>query len=388
MKKIWVTFLALIMMFSTNITVISAEEKNDLNLAENSKSAILMEKSSGEIIYQKNSNEPLPPASMTKIMTMLLVMEALDKGAIKLDETIRVSEYAASMGGSQIYLEAGEEMSIEDLLKGVAVASGNDAAVALAERVAGSEDAFVKMMNERAKQLGLKNTHFENSTGLPAKNHYSTAYDMAIMAKELLKYEDITKYTSIYDDYLRKGTEDEFWLVNTNKLVKFYKGVDGLKTGYTNEAKYCLTATAHRDNMRVIAVVMGAQTPKKRNIDITNMLDYAFQQYETKPIYKQHETVDSLKLLKAKKEKIHVVTSDDVAILLKKGEKIENLNEEIVYKSDLSLPIARGEQVGILKLTAKGKVIVETPLIVNEDVEEAGLWDLMKRSLKGLVKSS
>lgn len=387
MKKWFTTLLVLTFIFALFGIPVSAEEE-DVKLAEHSKSAILMEKHSGEVIYQKNPHEKLPPASMTKIMTMLLVMEALEKGAIELDETVRISEYAASMGGSQIYLEAGEEMSVEDLLKAVAVASGNDAAVALAERVAGSEDAFVKMMNDRAKELGLENTRFQNSTGLPAKQHYSTAYDMAVMAKELLKYDEITKYTSIYDDYLRKGTDDEFWLVNTNKLVKFYEGVDGLKTGYTDEAKYCLTATAHKDNMRVIAVVMGAETPKQRTADITNMLDYVFQQYEAKPIYKKHETVDTIKLLKAKKENIDVVTRDDVSILLKKGEKMDNLKKSIEYKGDLTLPIKKGQPVGMLTISNKEKVILKTPLIINENVEKAGVWDLMKRSMKRFVKNS
>src|SRR5690606_32370164 len=215
-----------------------ADEKQSLNLAPNAKSAILMERDTGTIIYDKNAHEILPPASMTKLMTMLIIMEEMEKGNLKKDEIIRVSENAASMGGSQIFLEAGEEMTVEELLKGVAIASANDASVALAERISGSEEAFVAEMNKKAKELGLKNTKFQNTSGLPAKDHYSTAYDMAIIAKELLKYETITEYTSIYEDYLRKGKENEFWLVNTNKLVRFYPGVDGLKTGYTQEAKY------------------------------------------------------------------------------------------------------------------------------------------------------
>ena len=286
-----------------------ADEKQSLNLAPNAKSAILMERDTGTIIYDKNAHEILPPASMTKLMTMLIIMEEMEKGNLKKDEIIRVSENAASMGGSQIFLEAGEEMTVEELLKGVAIASANDASVALAERISGSEEAFVAEMNKKAKELGLKNTKFQNTSGLPAKDHYSTAYDMAIIAKELLKYETITEYTSIYEDYLRKGKENEFWLVNTNKLVRFYPGVDGLKTGYTQEAKYCLTATAKKDDMRVIAVVMGADTSKERNAMISSMLDYAFQQYETNKLYDKGEVITELNLLKADKRNVPIVLS-------------------------------------------------------------------------------
>nr|WP_323741961.1 D-alanyl-D-alanine carboxypeptidase family protein [Salinibacillus xinjiangensis] len=375
-------------MTSSIVLPVQAEEQTKVDLAENSKSAILMEKDTGKVLYNKNADEQLPPASMTKIMTLILIMEALEKGNLKLDEKVRVSEYAASMGGSQIFLEEGEEMTVEDLLKGVAIASGNDASVALAERIAGSEKAFVEQMNKKVKELGLKNTQFKNTTGLPAKDHYSTAHDMALMAKELLKYEKITDYTSVYDDYLRKGTEDEFWLVNTNKLVKFYKGVDGLKTGYTSEAKYCLTATAKRDDMRVIAVAMGAETTKKRNSDISTMLDYAFQQYETKPVYDRFAPVDQMTLINAEQEKVNVVTGDKVSILMRKGDEAGDLEEVVKYKKDISLPIKKGQQVGVLKLKAGDKVLSETPLVVNETIEEAGIWTLLKRSMKKFHKGS
>jgi serine-type D-Ala-D-Ala carboxypeptidase (penicillin-binding protein 5/6) len=388
MKKLTSIILLFFLLFTSFFLPIYAEEQSgDIDLAENSKSAILMEKDTGEILYNKNADERLPPASMTKIMTLILIMEALEKGQITLNEKVRVSEHAASMGGSQIFLEAGEEMTVEDLLKGIAIASGNDASVALAEKIAGSEKAFVIKMNEKVKSLGLKNTHFVNSTGLPAENHYSTAHDMAVMAKELLKYEDITKYTSIYEDYLRKGTEDEFWLVNTNKLVRFYDGVDGLKTGYTSEAKYCLTATAKRGDMRVIAVAMGADTTKKRNADVSAMLDYAFSQYNTKPVFDRHEVVDQLKLLKAEKEKIDVVTEDKISILIKNGEKVENVEKLIEYDKNLTLPIEQGKPIGILKLKVNGKIVSETPLVVQEKVEEAGVWTLMKRAMRSLHQS-
>lgn len=271
MKRIILFFC--MMMFLIRPINLSAEERQpDLELK--GKSVILIEQDTGEVLYENNSNQSLPPASMTKMMTMLLIAEAIEEGRIGLNDTVVISENAASMGGSQIFLEPNEEMTVDDLLKAVAIASANDASVALAEYVYGSEQAFIQVMNQRLTDLGLEETQFQNTTGLPAENHYSSAYDMAMIARALLRYQFITDYTSIYEDYLRKDTEDEFWLVNTNRLVKFYPGVDGLKTGFTQEAKYCLTATASKDDMRLIAVVMGAETPKERNATISSLLDF------------------------------------------------------------------------------------------------------------------
>lgn len=378
-----------ILLASTSSIYAEEKEKNkeqDLKLAEDAKSAILIERDTGKILYNKNENEKLPPASMTKVMTLLLIMEALDEGQIKKNDMIRVSDRAASMGGSQIFLEAGEEMSINDLLKGVAIASGNDASVALAERIAGSEEAFVKKMNEKVEALGLDNTKFQNTTGLPADNHYSTAHDMAIMAKELLKYETITEYTSIYEDYLRKGEENEFWLVNTNKLVKFYPGVDGLKTGYTNEAKYCLTATAEKNNMRVISVVIGADTMKKRNAAISQMLDYAFNHFETKKLYKKGQSITKLELLKAEEDDTNVVVSESVSTIHKKGESDGDVKASVKIQGNLNLPLENGEKVGELVLKNNGKVVSKTPLTVDHEVNRASYFTLFKRTLQNLTK--
>src|SRR5690625_1184575 len=248
-------------------------------------------------------------------------MEAIESNQLSWDEKVTTSEYASSMGGSQIFLDVGEQMTVEELVKGVAIASANDASVALAERIAGSEKAFVAMMNDKVKQLNLKNTKFQNASGLPAKDHYSSAYDMAMIAKELLKYEQITKYTSIYEDYLRKGKENEFWLVNTNKLVRFYPEVDGLKTGYTSEAKFCLAATAKQADMRVVAVAMGADTAKNRNNMIMNMIHYAFNHYETEKLFDKGEELSEIKNLQSEKLTYDVVTSEQISILHKKGEK-------------------------------------------------------------------
>ena len=344
-----------------------ASEASQPKLASNSKSAILIERDTGQVLFEKKPHEKLSPASMTKIMTLLLIMEALENGKIKKDEMVRTSEYAASMGGSQIFLEEGEEMSVDDMLKGIAIASANDASVALAERIAGSEEAFVQRMNDKVKELGLKNTLFQNTTGLPAKEHYSSAYDMAIIARELLKYETITDYTSIYEDYLRQGEEEEFWLVNTNKLVKFYEGVDGLKTGFTNEAKYCLTATAERNGMRTIAVVFGAETSKERNSDVTQLLDYGYSNFETKSIYKKNEKVTEFDWMKANKEKVNVVTDDSVSLLYEKGSDLEKLDTRIKINQNIDLPINKNKVVGQLEVLLDNVVVQKTDLIIQEE---------------------
>ncbi|MED0657499.1 D-alanyl-D-alanine carboxypeptidase [Anoxybacillus ayderensis] len=378
--------LAITFLFFPIVSVHAEQPK--VELATEARSAILIERDTGAILYEKNAHEPLPPASMTKIMTMLLIMEAIDQGKLKLDERVRASEYAASMGGSQIFLEPGEEMTVDDLLKGVAIGSGNDASVALAERIAGSEEAFVHMMNEKARQLGLKHTAFENTTGLPAKNHYSTAYDMAVMAKELLKYDLITKYTGTYEDYLRENTNKKFWLVNTNRLVKFYPGVDGLKTGYTSEAKYCLTATAKKGNMRVIAVVFGAPTPKARNAQITKMLDYAFSHYETKPLYKKDETIAIVPVSKGKKKAVAAVTSEPISVLLKKGEKSEAVKTTWKLNEKVKAPVKKGDVLGTLIVKKDGAVIAKSPLVAKEQVEEANMWELFKRMFSSFSRTS
>ncbi len=257
----------------------------------------------------------------------------------------RVSENASSMGGSN-FLGSGEEMMVSDLLKGIAIASANDASVALAERLSGSEEAFVKEMNEKAKELGLENTNFENTTGLPAENHYSTAYDMAMMAREPLKHEEIGVYIPIYEDYLRKGTDKEFWLVNTNKLVRFYPGVDGLKTGYTSEAKYCLTATAKNNDMRVIAVVLGFDNSKTRNAAVSSMLDYAFNHFETKKLFDKGDVITDISMVKGDRKKTNIVTAQQISTLHAKGEDTENLTTEYELNEELTLPIKKGDQVG------------------------------------------
>jgi serine-type D-Ala-D-Ala carboxypeptidase (penicillin-binding protein 5/6) len=385
--KRFVSIMLIMALFTTWTAPLAFAEENRVQLAENVKSAILIERDTGEILYEKNSKEQLPPASMTKIMTMLLIMEALDEGKLKMDEKVRASEYAASMGGSQIFLEPGEEMTVKEMMQGIAIGSGNDASVAMAERIAGSEEAFVEMMNNKVKELGLKDTVFKNTTGLPVPDHYSTANDMAIMAKELLKYEDITKFTGMYEAYLRENTDNKFWLVNTNKLVRFYPGVDGLKTGFTKEALYCLTATAEKDGMRVIAVVFGAPTSKERNAQVTKMLDYAFNQYKTHSLFERNHVMGSVKIQKGAEKTVEVITSEPISLLTKKGENIDDVKQQIDVNKDLKAPIKKGDKIGVLTIKKNGETLVKSPLVAKENVEEASWWKLFNRSFGMFTKT-
>lgn len=349
-------------------------------LAANARSAILMDADSGTVIYEKNSREPLPPASITKIMTMLLVAEAIDDGRLKLTDKVRTSEYAASMGGSQIFLEPGEEMTVEEMLKGVAMASANDASVALAEKVAGSEKEFVRMMNARAAELGMKDTRFVNCNGLPAEGHVTSARDIAIMSRELLKHEFITKYTGAYQDYLRQNTEKPFWLVNTNKLVRFYSGVDGLKTGFTSEAKFCLSATAKRNGLRLIAVVMGEPDAKTRNAEISRMFDYAFAQFANYPIYKTGDTLGTLIVSKGERARVPLVARHSYSVLIRRNEAGKPIRHELKLQQPLTAPVRAGQIVGKLTVYRGDEVIAEFPVEAPETIGKAGWWTLFKRS--------
>ncbi len=376
MKKILTIFL-LSFMFMTNVNA------EDLGLANKAKSSILIEASTGEIIHSSNENERYAPASMTKIMSLILIMEEIENGNLKLEEKIKVSQTAASMGGSQIYLEAGEEMTVNDLLKGICVGSANDAVVALAERISGTEEAFVFKMNERAKKLGLKNTNFKNSTGLDEANHYSTAYDMATMAKELVKHDKILEYSGIYETYLRQDTNKKFWLVNTNKLIKTFDGMDGLKTGYTKEAGYCLTATAKRNNMRLIGVIMGEETSAIRNEEMTKMLDYGFNLYTVKEFLNKNNKVGVLKNDKSSSGKVDVVPLQDVTILNKKGNK----DRKMTYKLNITnkkLPIKKGDIVGNLLIYENKKPLYKVDVTINQNMKKANILELLIRNIEDI----
>lgn len=359
------------------------EESSAPDLLTDGKSAILIEATTGKILYEKNSHERYAPASMTKIMSMLLIIENIEKGKLKWDDTLVTSEHAASMGGSQIFLQPNEKMSVKDLFKAVAIGSANDATVVFAERIAGTEDKFVKMMNEKAKSLGLKDTNFKNAVGLDTANHYSSAYDMAFMARELVKHEKIFEFTTIYEDYLRQNTDNKFWLVNTNKLVKTYEGADGLKTGYTKEAGYCLTATAKKDNMRLISTIMGSSDSKTRNSNTSTLLDYGYNSYEMQVEVEKGKTVSSKRILKAKDENVKIVPVNDASVLVERGNEKEALNYEIKLDK-LKLPIKKGQKVGILKLKDGNKVISKVELTVKKDVKKASIIELYKRSIKSV----
>lgn len=386
MKRSIVMIITALIISATIIPTPSFASEVKVDLAENAKSAILIERDTGTVLFEKNSDERLSPASMTKIMTMLLIMEALEDGKIQWNEKVRTSEYAASMGGSQVFLEEGEEMTVDELLRAISISSANDASVAMAERIAGSEKQFVKMMNQKAKELGLKDTKFQNATGLPAKNHYSSARDMAILAKELLKHEKITNYTSQYESYLREGTDKKFWLVNTNRLVKFYPGVDGLKTGFTKEAKYCLTATAKKGDMRVIAVVFGAPTSKERNKLITEMFDYAFSQYETKQFYAKGDELGKVTVEKGQQRNIKIVAGESISLLTKKGEKMDDVKTSLKLNKHIQAPIKKGDEIGKIVLIKNGKVLSENSAIAAENVKPASWWTLYKRSFSMFTK--
>ena len=374
MKKL----LLIIMAFCFTIVNVYAAE----DYAMGAKSAILIDSASGKVLFEKNADEKLAPASMTKLGSMLMIMEAIDNGNLKLDDKVTISEEAANMGGSQVFLEAGEVYTVHDLLKGVAIASGNDAVVALAEKVAGSQSEFVEMMNKRFKEIGAKNTNFVNAHGLDAEGHYSTARDMSIIAQELLKHEKILEYTSIYEEYLEKNDGTKTWLVNTNKLVRFYNGVDGLKTGYTTTAGYCLTATAKKDNFRLISVVMGEETSENRSSDTVKLLNYGFNTYKINTIKTQDEILGKVRVEGGKNDYANIVLLEDATELLK------NTDEVNEYKFNLKVnkikaPVKHGDIVGSAEVIDQdGNIIDEVDVTVKEDIKKANLLDYLLRNLK------
>ena len=371
MKKI-LLFIIMFMLFITN--------SKALTLAPNAKSSILIEASTGEVIYSNNENEKRAPASMTKMMSLIIIMEEIEKGNLKWDEKIKVSETAASMGGSQIYLEAGETMTVHDLVKGVSMASANDAVVALAERISGSESEFVKKMNKKAKNLNLTNTYFKNSTGLDEDGHYSSARDMSLIARELVKHKKILEFSSTYEDYLRQNTNKKFWLVNTNKLIKTYEGMDGLKTGFTQSALYCLTATATRNNMRLIGVVMGEKESKVRNSEMSDMLDYGFNLFKVNNLIKKGEVVGRYTDNKSSSISTKVVASDDINILNKKGSKKRKITYDVIIKQK-QLPIKKGEVVGYLEAKENGHKIFTVDVVTEKKIKKANIIELFIRNI-------
>lgn len=330
------------------------------------RSALLLDYSTGTVLYENNPHEKLPMASVTKIMTMLLAMEAIDSGKLKYTDIITGSAYAKSMGGSTIFLDEGERMSAEDILKGIAVASGNDAAVAMAEHLGGSSEAFVEMMNTRARELGMNDTHFVNCNGLDADGHYSTAYDIALMSRELMKHPDIHRFTTIWMDSLRGG---KFTLSNTNKLVRFYDGATGLKTGSTDKALFCISATAERNNMHLIAVIMAAPTSKQRQADASKLLNYGFANYRLKTVAEKGSTVREIKTDKGVKSTCRLICEGDIYALTENG-KENDYKLKYKLKKEAKAPIKKGDRAGELICMSGKKEIGRTALLYGESIDK------------------
>lgn len=345
----------------------------------NAKAAILVEAETGKTVYSFNENEPLPIASITKIMTMLLVMEAVDNGKVNMKDSVTISAYATKMGGSQVYLKEGELFTVEELMKAVAVHSANDAAVALAEKVAGSEEAFVSLMNERAAELKMKNTKFLDATGLTDEGHFSSALDIATMSRELLvNHPKIVTYTTIWHDSFRDG---KFDLDNTNKLVKRYRGATGLKTGFTNAAKFCLSASAERDGTKFISVVLGAETNEMRFSESARLLDYGFTNWETTQINKKGLNAGALLVKKGTKTSVNTSFSENATIVVKKGKK-GKITETVEIPETLNAPVKQGQVVGVLNVELDGERLASIPITANENSERASCGLVIGMMLK------
>lgn len=370
MKKVICFFICVCFMMQS--VVVFAEGNTDLGL--NAKSAILMEESTGNILYESNPDERLPIASVTKVMTMLLIMEAVDSGKISLDDMVTVSENAMSYGGSTMFLETGEQLTVNDMLKGIAVASANDGCAAMAEHLAGSESAFVDMMNEKAKELGMENTHFMNTNGLDEDDHYSSASDVAIMSRELMKHETIFNYTSIWMDTLRGG---KFQLANTNKLIRFYDGANGLKTGSTSKALCCLSAAAKRNDMQLIAVVLGAPTSAERFASAKSLLDYGFANYAVNTQITAGDEVQKIAVEKGVDKEVGVVAGDSCSTLVKKGQE-DNITKEIKIDETITAPIEAGQKIGTMTISRDGEVIADIDLNASSAVEKKGIGLIIK----------
>lgn len=382
MKKIMITIILFSAIFF-NTSVINAQ----LNIDLNSKSGVMIEASTKKILYEKEAHEKMSPASMTKMMTLLLVMEAIDDGRLSLDKEIIVSENAVSMGGSQVYLETNAKFTVKELLKAVCISSANDASVALAEAVGGTVENFVAMMNKKVSDLGLKNTNFKNPHGLDEANHYSSSYDMAIIASELVKHEEILEFSSTYEDNFIHPNGKSIWLVNTNSLLRYYDGVDGLKTGYTDTAGYCLTATKEVNNMRIITVTMNSETKEERNKDAVNMMEYAFSNYNIKVLLDKNKSLGKIFVDKSENKYVDYYLKNDIKLLLTNDIRDLEYDYEINVNENLTAPINNGETIGKIEIKYNGQVL-KYDLIVNEDIKKSSYFLLMWNYLKDIVSGN
>ena len=374
--SIIVFFFFLLFPIKTNYVV--AEEHLELN----TKHYVLIEPISKQVILQSNPHDKLYPASMTKMMGMLLIMEAIEKGKISFDDQVTCSEYASSMGGTQIFLEPGEVMSVEDLFKSVAINSANDAIVCLGEYLEGTNDNFVKKMNQKAKEIGMKNTSFKNATGLDDKEHYSSCYDMALLASELLKYDNIVlKYSSLKEEYIRQDSSSPFWLVNTNKLLGHYEGLDGLKTGFTSQAGYNLTATAKRNGVRLVSVVMNEETIQKRSQDTCSLLNYGFSLLKNETIFTNEEVICNYSIKNSLNKEIGVKVKENVSVILNKDESKDNLKIELIMNK-IEAPIEEDEEVGCIKITTTSNRTYVFKVYSTCKVEKISFGQIFSNNLK------
>lgn len=376
MKKLFIVLL-LSLIFIPRVYAYTED-----SLIMNARNGILIEVSTGEILYEKNKDERVAVASLTKMMVQIIVLEKIEDGSIKWSDVVTASKNASGMGGTQIWLATGEKMSVRDLFKGMSIVSANDATVALAEYVAGSEEKFVEIMNKKVNELGLKNTVFKNVTGLDEDGHYSSAYDLSVIARELMKHEEVFEFTSSYESYIRENTPNKYWLVNTNKLVRFYEGTDGLKTGFTDNAGYSMAVTTKRDNMRLLAVVLGEKEGKVRNSETMELLDFGFQNYKVDTLKKKGDIVNYLDLDKANK-KAPVVLKNDLTVLSKKTDKSLDYDFKINMDNN-KLPIKRNSVVGKISLVNDNRIVKSEDLIVNEDIYKIGYFSYILDTLISL----
>lgn len=381
-KKKCFSYMLVIIIIFISMNFAFAEPNLDIK----AKSALLMDFNTGDILYESNPHEKLPPASITKIMVLLITMESMEKGIIKLSDEVVVTGNAAGMGGSQVYLEEGEIQTVENLLKAICLRSANDASVAIAEHIAGSEEIFINKMNERADQLEMKNTNFNNVSGLPSEDHYTTAYDIALMTRELLKHPKIHEWLKPWMAEIKVGKNKDVvqGLVNTNRLIKDYEGANGVKTGYTDEAGYCLSASAKRGNLQLISVVLGCESTKIRFEESKRMLDYGFATYDSITIGKKGDPIGIIPVEKGKTNEVNVIFNKDAFILLPKGSQ-SNIEREYILPDSLVAPIEENSKIGELLIKLDGKVIDKIELVSKESVESANFIDMFKNIMRNLV---
>ena len=364
---------------------LSFANEDNAPLSVSSKSAILMDVGSGQILYEKNAHDKLPPASVTKVMTMLLICEALDSGKITLDDSVQISDNAASMGGSQIFLEAGEVQKVDTLLKGIAVASANDGCVAMAEYIGGSVESFVDMMNAKAKELNMKDTNFVNTNGLPVDNHYTSAHDIAIMSRELLKHDVISKYLTTWMDQVVVGKKQiTVGLANTNKLIKHYQGATGVKTGFTQQAKYCLSASAKRGDTHLVAVTLGAETSPERFKDATSLLNFGFANYESVKLCSKNDNIATLTLDKSDEQKINLVAKEDLSVLIKKGGN-KDFTRKIKVNENPTIPIKKGTNLGYVEIYQGKTLVGKVDLVNTKDIQKASYLKMLQRVIDEML---